>query len=95
MNTKIRLEMAQQMLLEFNDDALWEKFIEMLHEFFSHNILGVLAAHDVEKDDGTLFTDTDEEQWYDDEIRNEFLDRCYQQISNDIYEQFGIEPEQK
>lgn len=92
--TKIRLEKAQEMLLEFNDHALWEYFMEMLHEFFDHEICGVLTAHDVTRDDGTVYNDLDEEQWYDDDICEEFFSRCYQQIANDIYETHNIKAEE-
>lgn len=94
MKKKIRLELAQQWLLEFNDEALWEQFMEMLHEFFMHNVAGILTAHDVIHDDGSVFTETDDEQWYDDEIREEFFDRCYQRLVNDIYANWGIKAEE-
>ncbi len=91
---KIRPQKAQEMLLKFNDDALWEYFMQMLYEFFSHEIYGVLTAHNVAKNDGTVYGELDEEQWYDDDICEKFLSRCYQQIANDIYKTHGIKAEE-
>ena len=81
--TKITKKQAQEMILEFNDEALWTHFVNSLHDFFFHEIDGVLTAHDVVRDDGTVYVEYGEEEWYDD-IREMFFDKCFKEIKETI-----------
>jgi len=94
MKETINYKKAQEMLLKYNDDVLYLRFTEMVRQFFLENIQSICMAYDVARDDGTVYGDFDEEMWYDDEVMEEFFDRCYQDVSNALYKTWGIKPKE-